>query len=271
MAGSADAVAPELVEAARGYEALFVPALFGEWSGPLIEAAGIGPGDAVLDVACGTGVVARAVAEVVGSRGSVVGADPAPGMLAVAREQAPDIDWRLCGAESLLAEDGRFDAVLCQFGMMFFADRMAAMAEMARVLRPGGGLALSVWDRVAANPAYAEEMAFLEAEIGAAAADAVRIPFGLGDPEAVLEPIRAAGFSDISLETRAGQGRFPSAQVMLEAELRGWLPLFGIQLSEARIKSLLAQAEEVQAEYVIASGEVVFPTSAHIVTAKKPA
>ena len=269
MAADLDDVAPELVEARRGYESLYVPALFGAWSAPLIRAAGIGAGAAVLDVACGTGVVALAAAELVGPGGSVVGADPAPGMLAAAREVAPQIDWRLCPAEALEVGDGAFDAVLCQFGMMFFAERNAALKEMARALRPGGVLAVSVWDHVAANPAYERVIGFLEEEVGKAAADAVRMPFCLGNPDAVLEPIRAAGFAEISLETIAGAGRFPSARTMLEAELRGWLPLFGIQLPEDRIESLLTQSDRVLAELVSASGEVVFPTSAHIVTARK--
>ena len=81
------------VEAAEAYEARFVPALFAEWAPQLVEAAGVGPGQAVLDVACGTGVVARAAADRMGGRGRVAGADLNEGMLAVARRLRPDLEW----------------------------------------------------------------------------------------------------------------------------------------------------------------------------------
>ena len=123
-------VAEELLEAGRGYESLFVPALFEVWTRHLVEGASIGPGSRVLDVACGTGVLARRALEAAGLDGHVVGADPAPGMLAVARDIEPRIDWRLCPAESLAVADGEFNCVISQFGMMFFDDRQASADEM---------------------------------------------------------------------------------------------------------------------------------------------
>src|SRR5262245_6199314 len=104
----------------------------------LADAVRIRPGERVLDVACGTGVLARQAASRVGSEGSVAGVDPSPGMLAVAKRLAPAIAWRQGTAEALPFEDGSFDAVVSQFGMMFFADRGRAIREMLRVLIPGG-------------------------------------------------------------------------------------------------------------------------------------
>jgi ubiquinone/menaquinone biosynthesis C-methylase UbiE len=98
----------------------------------------------VLDVACGTGVVAREAARRVGPAGAVAGLDRNEGMLAVARRMAPGIAWRHGLAEALPFPDGAFDAVICQFGLMFFEDRGKALGEMWRALRPGGRLAVAV-------------------------------------------------------------------------------------------------------------------------------
>jgi len=138
--------------AAEVYDAFFVPALFEEWPPRLARAAGLRPGQRVLDVACGTGVLARHAARVVGAGGEVVGLDLNPGMLEVARRRAPGASWREGTAEALPFADARFDAVLSQFGLMFFADRAGALREMWRVLRPGGALAVAVWARLEDTP-----------------------------------------------------------------------------------------------------------------------
>lgn len=131
-------VSEKLAEAGRGYERLFVPALFQVWTKHLIRGAGIRQGSQVLDVACGTGVLARDALARVGTNGRVVGADPAPGMLAAARETEPAIEWLLCNAEALDVDDAAFDCVVSQFGMMFFQDRQKSADEMFRALKPGG-------------------------------------------------------------------------------------------------------------------------------------
>jgi len=118
--------------AAEVYEEFFVPALFQEWASRVTDAAGLRAGQRVLDVACGTGVLARAAAERVGPAGAVVGLDVNDGMLGVARRRAPQLEWRPGRAEALPFEDRSFDAVVSQFGLMFFEDRAAALAEAIR-------------------------------------------------------------------------------------------------------------------------------------------
>ncbi|MGF1501392.1 MAG: methyltransferase domain-containing protein [Paracoccaceae bacterium] len=257
--------------AGRGYETLFVPALFQPWTAHLVEAAGIAEGAQVLDIACGTGVLTRHAAELAGPSGRAVGLDPAPGMLAAAAEVAPQIDWVSGSAEALPFEDAHFDAVVSQFGIMFFVDRAQAGREMARVLKPGGSLAVAFWNSTEHNPAYGVLSAILDEFVGTAAGDALRLPFALGDPSPVVESLRAAGFAEIETATRSAQARFPDARTMIEAELRGWLPLFGITLSEDEIAKILAQVEGRLATYVTPEGRAEFPTSAHIVAARKPA
>ncbi len=265
-----DDVPIEMLEAGRGYEALFVPALFAPWPGHLLARAEIATGARVLDVACGSGVLARAALDAVGDTGSVTGLDPAPGMIGAAREIEPRVDWILGAAEDLPMEAASFDAVVSQFGMMFFDDRDKAATEMLRVLAPGGRLAVAVWDRIEENPAYRDIVAVLDEEIGTAAGDAVRMPFTLGDRDALRGEIEEIGFADVGVETLSEQARFPNPRTMVEAELRGWLPLFGIHLEDAKIDEVLERSDNRLSRYAKPSGEAVFPTSAHIVTGRKP-
>lgn len=264
-----DEVSEELLTAGRGYEALFVPALFTSWTDPVTTGAGVQSGDAVLDIACGTGVLARHVLSVVGPQGRVVGVDPAPGMLATAADVEPRIEWISGVAEDLALNDAEFDRVVSQFGMMFFQDRAKAIAEILRVLRPGGTVAVAVWDDVTRNPGYEGVIEVLRREVSAEAANILQMPFNLGDGEKVAEEFRQSALSDVQLTTKAGTARFANSRVMLEADLRGWLPMFDIILSEEKIGEILTASDEVLAKYVAPSGEAVFPTSAHIITARK--
>ena len=262
-------VSEDLIEAGRGYEALFVPALFAAWTRHLVDAAGVEEASHVLDVACGTGVLARSVLAKTGPNGRGVGADPAPGMLAAARELEPAIDWVLCGAEALDVEDETFDCVVSQFGMMFFQDRKKSAEEMYRVLKPGGSLAIAVWRSVEHNPAYADIISVLEEHVSTAAADALRLPYSLGDADEVKATLESGGFGEIAVEAKTEAAKFPGSRRMVEAELRGWLPLFDIFLSEDKINDVLIESDKTLGKYAGPSGEAVFPTSAHIFTAKK--
>jgi SAM-dependent methyltransferase len=262
-------VSEELIEAGRGYESLFVPALFEVWTGHLVDGAGIRDGSHVLDVACGTGVLARKALARAGSNGRVVGADLAPGMLAAANEIEPGIDWICCAAEALDVDDAMFDSVVSQFGMMFFEDRQKAVDEMFRALRPGGTLAIAVWRSIEHNPAYADIISILEEQVGTAAADALRLPFSLGDADAVAAVLDGSGFADIAVEAKTESATFPGSRQMVEAELRGWLPLFDIFLDEDKIAEVLLESDKTLSKYAGPSGEAVFPTSAHVFTARK--
>jgi SAM-dependent methyltransferase len=259
----------ELVEAGRGYESLFVPALFEQWTTHLIEGAAIREGSHVLDIACGTGVLARKALSRTGPGGRVVGVDPAPGMLAAANEIEPGIDWILCSAEALELDDESFDCVVSQFGMMFFQDRQKSVEEMFRVLRPGGSLAIAIWNSVEQNPAYADIITVLQEQVGTDAADALRLPYSLGNSDEVTTVLGNSGFTSINVETKVESAQFPSSRHMVEAELRGWLPLFDINLSETKIDDVLVESDSTLSKYASSSGKAVFPTSAHVITAQK--
>ena len=138
------------MKAAELYERYPARYILGPWAPLLVDAARVAAGERVLDVACGTGVVARAAAKRVGPAGRVVGVDLNPGMIAVARSlpatsDAP-IEWLERSALDLRLENASFDVVLCQQGLQFFPDKAVALQEMRRVLDRGGRLALNVWN-----------------------------------------------------------------------------------------------------------------------------
>jgi SAM-dependent methyltransferase len=248
---------------------LFVPALFGQWAPKVVSAARIQPGQRVLDVACGTGVLAREALARAGSAGQVVGFDPIPGMLAVAKQIAPEVEWKEGLAESLPFADQSFDVVVSQFGLMFFSDRQQAIRETLRVLTTDGRVAFAVWDSLETNPAYAAEVNLLQQLAGERAADAVRAPFVLGDRSALEMLFKEAGVASVEVTTHRGTGRFPSIRSMVEADLRGWLPVMGVMLSEPQIVQILEEAEQALGQYVDAEGSVVFDVSAHIITGSR--
>jgi SAM-dependent methyltransferase len=139
-------------QAAELYECYVARYILGPWAPLLVDIAHVGVGERVLDVACGTGVVARAAAERVGTAGRVVGVDLNPGMIAVARSLPPpagaSIEWVERSALDLRLQDASMDVALCQQGLQFFPDKALALREMRRVLARGGRLALSVWNSV---------------------------------------------------------------------------------------------------------------------------
>ncbi len=256
-------------DAANAYETLMVPALFGEWALRVADAAQIRPAQRVLDVACGTGVLGREVAARTGPTGVVVGLDPTPGMLEVAKRLAPALEWRQGVAESLPFPDQSFDAVVSQFGLMFFKDRREALREALRVLVPEGRTAVAVWDSLDNIPAYFAEVALLDCVAGERAANALRAPFALGDREELAALFEDAGIVSVEVTTDQGTALFPSIRVMVEADLRGWLPVMGVVLPEEQITQILDEAEDILRPYVTTGGTVVFDTSAHIITGAK--
>ena len=258
----------EDIVAATFYQEKFVPALFAPWSARTIAAAGVKAGDRVLDVACGTGVVTLDAAAISGRDTLPVGLDLSPGMLSVARSLDADIDWRLGDAGTLPFADASFDRVVCQFGLMFFPDRVQALAEMIRVLRPGGRLAVAVWDGLENNPGYAEKVQVLARIAGPAAADALRAPFCLGEPDVLLELARAAGIQNPDLETHSGEACFHDLFEFIDVDLRGWLPVMGVHLDEDSMRKIHAECSPPLSRYCdVSSGRILLPASAHVLSA----
>ena len=253
---------------AEVYEAEFVPALFRPFSAVVADSAGAGPGQRVLDVACGTGALARTVAARVGASGAVLGLDANPEMLAVARRLDPAIEWLDGRAEALPLPDASVDAVVSQFGLMFFDDRVAALREMWRVLRPGGRLAVAVCDAVERSPGYGALATLLHELFGAPVADAFRAPFAIGDAALLAGLARQAGLAQAQVVSRSASVRFASIDALVSAE-RACIWTLGGLLDDAQFARLLHAARRVLAPFVRSDGSVTFEMPVLVIVAHK--
>jgi ubiquinone/menaquinone biosynthesis C-methylase UbiE len=199
-------------DSAELYERYLVPPVTLPWARDLVGRAGVKAGDQVLDVACGTGAVARVAAERVGADGRVFGVDVNRAMLGVARARLPQLELREASVLALPFADDGFDIVLCQFGLQFFPDRPAALREMRRVLAPGGGFGASVYASIERNPASDALSRSLDRRFGEGASRAKRHEHSLADRSEVAALLTAAGFARLRLETLRREIRFASAE-----------------------------------------------------------
>ncbi len=199
-------------DAAEIYESCFVPAIFGTWASPVADAAGIEVGNRVLDVACGTGVLAREAIRRAGQKGQVVGINLNEGMLAVAARVEPKIDWRQGDAGNLPFEDANFHVVISQFALMYFPDRVAALREMWWVLVPNGRLAVAAWASIEHARGYQILVDIATRQCGREAADVLAAPFILGDKTQLAELFVDASIPETKIALHEGSIRFPSVK-----------------------------------------------------------
>jgi ubiquinone/menaquinone biosynthesis C-methylase UbiE len=257
--------------AAEIYQAHLVPAIFGPWAAVVVEAAGLRPGERVLDVACGTGAVAREAARRLGGHRVVVGLDNNPGMLAVAGSvsvpQGPPIEWREADATSMPFPEASFDVVLCQLGLQYFPDRRAALGEMRRILVPDGRVVLLVWQSIVHSPGFAALAEALERHVSTSAATIMRAPFAFDDAEQLGAAVTGAGFRDVRVRGATGTVHFGSVEDFVRYQTAG-SPLavpVGEATDDAR-EALIGDVSRAVQPYVTADG-VAFPIWAHIATA----
>ena len=251
--------------AAEIYESFFVPALFGQWPSRLLDMAGLSPTDRLLDVGCGTGILARAAAERV-PEGTVTGLDQNDGMLSVARRSDAAVTWRHGSAEALPFPDESFDHVFSQFALMFFADKAAGLREMRRVLRPGGSATIATWADVAKSPGYAAMIQLLRRLFGDAAAEALHAPFTLGT-KAVLTPLLSRSFPEATITEVNGTARFESIETWVHTDVRGWT--LADMIDDNQYEQLLTAASTELQEFVDDDGAVRFDAPALIISVTK--
>jgi ubiquinone/menaquinone biosynthesis C-methylase UbiE len=260
---------------AETYESYMVPALFAPSAERLLDLARPRPGERLLDVGCGTGIVARRAVSRLRPAGRVWGLDASPAMLAVARaaatrEQAA-IEWREGRAESLPFGDGEFDLVLCQYALMFFADRPAALAEMHRVLAEGGRVALAVFHGLDRHPFYERLDRAIERHLGASA---VRDIFSLGDAADLRDQVAKAGFRRVESEPFSLLARFPDPQGFLAGEIDvDTAAIPAMQHLDAAARARLTAtigSEMTEALRAVTVGEMVeLPFHVHVVRAHR--
>jgi SAM-dependent methyltransferase len=259
---------------AETYETYMVPALFGPWASHLIGRASPRPGERALDIACGTGVVARKVAPMVGPTGAVDGLDVSPHMLAVAIAAAErdglDITWSEGRAEALPYPDGSFDLALCQFALMFFTDRAAALSEMHRVLGTRGRIVLSVFQGIERHPFYVALDEAIGRRLGSSGVGDI---FALGDASEVSGLLAGAGFQQVTIESDSMTAYFPNPEGFLAGEIdvdTASIPAMQ-QLGESERRDLIAAiSDEMSAPLreFTRDGHVAIPFHVHIASAR---
>ena len=194
------------------YEQALVGPLFRPWVDALFDEVELRPGDRILDIACGTGIVARLAKERLSGPGTVVGVDLSSPMLAVARKLAPEIDWREGDATALpLLDNEQFDVVVCQQGLQFFPDRPEAASQMRRALAPDGRLAVSTWLPEEQFPVLLELRHIAERHVGAL----VDRRHSFGEADALESLLRDAGFHDVRSKTESRTIRFDDGSVFV--------------------------------------------------------
>jgi ubiquinone/menaquinone biosynthesis C-methylase UbiE len=255
------------------YDTLMVPLIFQAYAAHMAErVAALSPG-AVLETAAGSGVVTRALAPRLRADARYVVTDLNQPMLDyAATRQGSDgrIEWRQADALALPFDDASFDVVCCQFGAMFFPERVAGYAEARRVLKPGGRFVFSVWDRIEDN-AFADDVTRAVATVFPHDPPRflARTPHGYHDVALIRRDVSRAGFSDIEIETREEVSRASSARDAAVAYCQG-TPLRNE--IEARDASMLQLATD-RATQAIASrhgeGPVAGKIQAHVIVAAR--
>ena len=255
--------------APENYQRYFVPVIGRPFAEDLIADAGLQPGERVLDVACGTGVVARLAAERVGASGAVAGLDLNPAMLQIARSvpsTGAAIRWYEGSAESMPLQDESFDAAFCQLGLQFMSDKTAALREIRRVLRPGGRALVSTPPPSAFFGVLDEAMT---RHVGSEAGAFVRMVFSLNDPSAIERLFRAAGFAEVQVRTYAKPLRLPAARDFLWHYVH-CTPLTGMLagLDPARIAALERDVVDGWARWSDGDG-LEYEQGMHVSSARK--
>jgi ubiquinone/menaquinone biosynthesis C-methylase UbiE len=251
------------------YERYMVPVHCRGRTEDLLDRIHLQPGEHVLDVACGTGIVARQAARRVGDRGRVVGVELNPAMIEVARQVSAyhePIEYLEGDASALPVPDAGFDVTLCQHAIMFFPDRGAAVREMLRALKPGGRVAVSVFRSVKFNPAFEHLITALERHGGPEAAEFMRSPFIMESVAQMRALFEKAGFNDICVTNRIETQRYPSVAHLVRYET--------LNIADPALHSPETQAALVEEmstlvnEYVDDHG-VVFPAQDYVVVARR--
>jgi ubiquinone/menaquinone biosynthesis C-methylase UbiE len=260
------------------YQRYLVPAITAIWAADLVDRTNIRPGARVLDVACGTGVVARAAAIRVGDSGAVTGLDINPGMVAVARSLPADlgaasIEWQEGSVLALPFPDAAFDVALCQLGLQFFPDRPTALGEIRRVLVPGGRTGISVFGPIEHNPATHALADALDRHVAPGSSLAKRNEHVLADTDELRMLLQEAEFRDVVIESATKTVRFPSATAYVRIQLAATPLATLVERHDASDSDRLieAVAEDVGRALAGYAGDagLTFPQEVHVALARR--
>jgi ubiquinone/menaquinone biosynthesis C-methylase UbiE len=261
-----DNVAQSLGE---NYDRYLVPTIFGPWAVDLVALAAPQPDERILDVACGTGAVAREAVRALGAEGRVTGLDLNAGMLNIARAHDLQgiVQWREGSVQAMPFPDEVFTLVLCQQGMQYFPDRAAALREMYRVLASDGRLVLNIWRAIERTPGFLVLSQALGRHISPEAG--VLPPFALGDAVGLAAEVATAGFHDVTTQIASRRLRYGSPEEFVRTYIIS-TPLVNLltQVEEERYAALLAEVSTALQPYIDDTG-LVFPIEGQIILARK--
>ncbi len=260
-----DATAPEL------YERYLVPAITSVWANDLLDRVAARPEESVLDIACGTGVVAR-LAQQRGHAGRLVGIDLNSAMLAVARGKSAAVEWIEGSALDLPFDANSFDVVLCQLGLQFFPDRSLALREMVRVLKPRGRAGFSVYSAIENTPAAYAFVQALDKYLGEGASRTKRSEHLSCDEREVGTWAKQAGFDVVNVAAVTKQITFPSMLDYVRFQLTA-TPMAGLLKDksaperERLITSISDDAVSRLDRSMLADGKLTFPQQSFVAMA----
>jgi len=254
---------------AEMYERHLVGPLFRPWAEVLLDRVQLGAGDRLLDLACGTGIVARLARDRLGDTGRIVGADLSPLMLSVARTVAPGIEWREANAASLPFERDEFEVVTCHQGLQFFPDKPAAVREMRRVLVRGGRVAVATWGALEDASCFLALHRVAERHLG----PITDHRHSFGDGTALAGLLADAGFHDVHVERMSRPLRFddPATFVRMNAMALVGMSAGGKALTEEqrgnRAATIASESADVLPRFADGTG-IAFAITANVATAR---
>jgi len=260
--------APEITDGlVRAHEQYLVPAIYSQWASRVADIAEIEVGQEILDVACGTGSLARAAQLEAGLKGKVVGLDLSEKMLDSARRSSELIEWRLGDAALMPFDNDRFDRVMCQFSFMFISNRVAAIKEMLRVCKPKGQVILAIWGPLHPAGAYDDLIRMIREMSGDFAAKKLALPWDLGKPGVMDSLLISSGVNEYECHERVGLARYSSVKAFLEAHLQ----LAGEfdDLDETAFQDLLNTAEVRLHKHLSADKQLLTQLNARIFKIRK--
>jgi len=270
----ADRNAAFVGEIPGNYNRYLGPIFFHGYADDLAARLPVTPGMRVLETACGTGIVTRRLADRIRGQGSLVATDLNEAMIAHGRTTLPAeaafLEWQPADATKLPFPDGSFDAVVCQFGLMFFPDKASGVRETFRVLKPGGRYLFNVWDAIAHNPVQRIAHETVATFFPADPPTFYKVPFSLHDPEPVRALLGQAGFGEIAWTRLEKTGTSPSAADAATGLIEG-NPILG-SIMERRPEALAEIKQAVAAAIAAELGDhpVTSPLRAIVFSARRP-
>ncbi len=255
----------------QAYEQYMVPGIMIPGVDLMLQVAQPQFGERALDLACGTGIVARTIAPLLGHQGAVTAVDINPAMLAVARSLPPpqgaSVDWREGSALALPLPDAAYDLTLCHQALQFFPDKVAALRETRRILVSGGRLVLNVQQSLQHNPVY---RIFNEVLIGIMKLPALAAPFSFGEVEPLRTALIEAGFSNVEVIPVTHSISFPSMSIFIQASIIGSsaviqeLAHLDVDAKTRLADQITHDMQDTLAPYIQPDGTLVMPLNANI-------